>query len=475
MAPVSAVAVAEHDWDSTFDLVIVGQGCAGTCAAIEAADRGASVMLMDRLAGGGASAISGGVVYTGGGTEHQQRAGFSDSPDNMFNYMKEQVSGVVSEQTLRRFCDTSADNLRWLEAQGMSFAGNFFPHKTSFPGYGWELYFSGNENYSPYSDNATPAARGHIVAGKGHNRGNLLMRALRAVLRGRLRTQIHRVLFSEVYQLLVDDTGAVVGLRYRQLPQGGPIHYYLLCVQKLANSFSIVGPQIGARIRRLGNWCHRFAVEKNVRARNGVLLAGGGFIFNRAMVAAHVDKLYSPRPLGEDCQGSGIELGQSVGGATAQMDRITYWRFYAPPAAFLQAVLVGTDARRLCNEALYGATIADIMIDKSDGQGWLIIDSRIIEQAKRDLKTKLPWFHKMFGKLYLSSACTEADSLPALAEAVGIPPQTLTATMAAYNEAVSDAAKTPSPSLVPIATASTNPRTTPSMYRWTTPPCRARR
>ena len=47
-------------WDSEVDVVVVGFGGAGACAALEAARAGASVLAMDRFAGGGATAVSGG-------------------------------------------------------------------------------------------------------------------------------------------------------------------------------------------------------------------------------------------------------------------------------------------------------------------------------------------------------------------------------------------------------------------------------
>ncbi|PYY66301.1 delta 4, 5-alpha steroid dehydrogenase, partial [Pseudomonas jessenii] len=55
-------------WDERCDLLIVGFGGAGACAAIEASTRGLSVLALDRFEGGGATALSGGVVYAGGGT-----------------------------------------------------------------------------------------------------------------------------------------------------------------------------------------------------------------------------------------------------------------------------------------------------------------------------------------------------------------------------------------------------------------------
>jgi glycine/D-amino acid oxidase-like deaminating enzyme len=60
------------DWDVEADVVVVGFGAAGACAALEAAAAGCSVLILDRFGGGGATALSGGVVYAGGGTPQQR-------------------------------------------------------------------------------------------------------------------------------------------------------------------------------------------------------------------------------------------------------------------------------------------------------------------------------------------------------------------------------------------------------------------
>jgi succinate dehydrogenase/fumarate reductase flavoprotein subunit len=46
-------------WDSQADVVVVGFGAAGACAALEAAAAGCDVVVLDRFAGGGASYVSG--------------------------------------------------------------------------------------------------------------------------------------------------------------------------------------------------------------------------------------------------------------------------------------------------------------------------------------------------------------------------------------------------------------------------------
>ncbi len=97
-----------------YDVIVVGFGAAGACTAIAAAERGARVLIVDRALGGGASALSGGIIYAGGGTAYQRAAGYDDSPDNMFNYLRQEVNGVVDDDTLRQFCDGSVERLAWL-------------------------------------------------------------------------------------------------------------------------------------------------------------------------------------------------------------------------------------------------------------------------------------------------------------------------------------------------------------------------
>ena len=59
-------------WHREADVVIVGFGAAGACAAIEAAEAGREVLLLERASGGGGtSALSTGQLYLGGGTPIQ--------------------------------------------------------------------------------------------------------------------------------------------------------------------------------------------------------------------------------------------------------------------------------------------------------------------------------------------------------------------------------------------------------------------
>ena len=123
-SPLQVESADMVEWDHEADLIVVGFGGAGVCAALEAREQGATVIALDRFGGGGATANSGGVVYAGG-TDIQAQAGFADSAENMYNYLNFEGT-PVSEETLRAFCNSSADNIRWLQSKGVVFESTVY-------------------------------------------------------------------------------------------------------------------------------------------------------------------------------------------------------------------------------------------------------------------------------------------------------------------------------------------------------------
>ena len=140
------------NWNDEADLVIVGLGGAGIAAANEALDLGHSVIGIDKTSGGGATARSGGIFYAGGGTPIQKEAGIEDSDENMFNYLIQETGDIVKEKTLKRFCETSAENTQWLMDNGVQFNSQYYQTKTSYPGAGYFLYHSDNSLVPSYME-----------------------------------------------------------------------------------------------------------------------------------------------------------------------------------------------------------------------------------------------------------------------------------------------------------------------------------
>src|SRR5512134_194917 len=77
-----------RSWDDEVDVLVVGLGAAGAAAALEASRSGAETLVLERAGGGGGtSAMSGGVLYLGGGTALQKACGFEDSAEEMCRYL----------------------------------------------------------------------------------------------------------------------------------------------------------------------------------------------------------------------------------------------------------------------------------------------------------------------------------------------------------------------------------------------------
>ena len=110
-------------WDAEAGIIVVGFGASGAAAALEAAQQGASVLVLDRFHGGGATAASGGIVYAGGGTPYQKAAGYEDTPEEMYRYLRQEVGDAVTDETLRIFCEQSPGMIAWLEQAGVPFEG----------------------------------------------------------------------------------------------------------------------------------------------------------------------------------------------------------------------------------------------------------------------------------------------------------------------------------------------------------------
>lgn len=434
-SPGVAARLDGHRTDA--DVIIVGAGIAGVSASIAAAEQGARVILLDAAHGGGASAQSGGVVYAGGGTDQQKQAGYgSDTPANMFNYLKQEVADAVDDETLRAFCDGSAARLRWMERHGARFEPSLCPWKTSYPTDKHYLYFSGNEKAYPYNTFAKPAPRGHRMKSPGMSGGALW----KAMFQSALKAGVRVMTASRVDRLLGCGEGEGRegrGVALRQLkPDTRPFRRHQALTRR-GLQCQLMMPELADLFLNRADAVWRSAATASSLTAPSIILAAGGFAFNPAMRQEHLPEFTEVAPLGtRGDDGSGIRLGQSVGGSVSHMNSMTAWRFLYPSTAFLEGVVVSQEGRRFVTEDIYGATLSDKMIREHRNTAFAIYDSTQWAKAKAQLgeQTQVPlklqrlhtlvWGHK------------KASTLERLAVKLGIDPDGLAQTIALYNNAI---------------------------------------
>jgi 3-oxo-5alpha-steroid 4-dehydrogenase len=427
-----AAKQANARWDAEVDVIVVGFGGAGACAALEAAQQGASVLVLDRFAGGGATAGSGAIVYAGGGTPYQKAAGFDDTVDEMYKYLKQEVGeGVMSDETLRRLCQNSAADIQWLVDAGVPFEGSMCPFKTSYPTDAYYLYFSGSENNGKYKAIAKPAPRGHRAKGKGIS-GLALFHSLEKTIHKNAKIQVS---CQTKVQKLVIDNGHIIGVEGRIIKCTFFKHIHKI-LAKINCKLSTYMPPLAQLLNGICTLIDKtMSRPYRARARKGVILSAGGFIFNKKMVHECNDVFCQCLPLGTFADdGSGISLGESAGGATSHMDKMSAWRFYVPPEALMQGVLVNKEGQRICSEDLYGGKQGDFIVSKGCGKAYLIIDSKTFKETKSHFGDQCAFFQKLTMMPMVLISRKKAPTFEKLAKKIGVSAEGLESTMKQYNE-----------------------------------------
>ena len=432
--PLALETPEAENWDQEADLVIVGFGGAGVVAALQAREMGASVIAVDRFAGGGATANSGGVIYAGG-TRIQAEAGFDDTAEEMFKYIAYEGS-PVKEATLRHFCETSGENIDWLMSHGVQFDSSHYPARIAYPPDGYHLYYTGMEKFHP--DVARPAPRGHRTVGKGPSGKNYFA----ALKQSALQKGVTVIPHAPARRLLADKQGRVVGIEVQKLPESShgqhDALYKRVDPMKPFNSAKAEG-----YIADTAEFEASVPQELlRIRARKGVILASGGYNYNldfygryRPDITAAVRVLVRGGAMG--CDGSGIELGTSAGGGLGYMDSVFITKAISPPEEFVKGVLVNSKGKRLINEDAYLGHVGLKVLAQEGGNAWVILDSstfwRGFRQMVWPLSNAISWWGMPALMNLLFGGTRRGRTLTALAGKLGIDAGQLRNTIDHYN------------------------------------------
>lgn len=383
-APATVNAADVTEWSDSVDVVVVGFGIAGGCAAVSAAAAGARVLVLERAAAaGGTTSMAGGHFYLGGGTAVQRATGHEDSAEEMYKYLVA-VSGDPDLDKIRAYCDGSVEHFNWLEALGFQFERSYWKGKVVVPPGTEGLSYTGNEKVWPFCERAEPAPRGHSVPVPGELGGADMVIQLLLKRAAELGVEIRYE--TGATNLILDD-GAVAGVRWK-----------------------------------------RFADTGAVKAKS-VVIAAGGFAMNPEMVAEHTPALgkkrrtkhhgeVEPYILGNPHDdGLGIRLGISAGGVAKNLDGLFITAAAYPPEILLTGVIVNNQGRRFVAEDSYHSRTSAFVLEQPDQQAYLIVDEAHLQMPEMPLIKFIDGY----------------ETIGEMEAALGIPAGELAATLDRYN------------------------------------------
>lgn len=394
---------------------MVGAGGSGLAAAVAAAEEGAAVTVIEKAIDiGGTTALSVGSI-TAAGTRLQASAGITDSPDAHYDDMTVLAGPLLERDNrwLRRILvDSAAETVRWLESLGVTFAGPFeeMPHKV------------------PRMHVALPNARSYIywlerrcrtlgvAILTGVRAASIVTRAGRACGVDAMVGGLARRFEADAVVLATGDYSASPGLKARYLPT---------CVGIDAINALSTGDG------------HEMALREGALVRNGDLAAGPKFRFKAPPRPAWAANLPPYRWL---ARGMRAALRRLPPFLLRPFLLPTLTSYLAPePSLFAHgAILVNRDGKRFTDER---DGPARFLSEQPGKVGYLVMDDRIARTFSRwpHFVSTAPGVAYAYVQDYArirKDVYTRADTIEALAGALGIPPAALRETIHGHNTAL---------------------------------------
>ncbi|MBS76830.1 FAD-dependent oxidoreductase [Variovorax sp.] len=354
--------------ENQHDVVVIGAGMAGHCAAIEAARRGARVLLLEKTALYGGSTRMCGGAFAFAGTEVQRRSEIPDSAQLLEQDLLEAGKHRNDKALVHVYAERQYEAYEWLQAMGLRFDKVSLSGSQSVPR---------NHSIDPVLVLETLHAQA-LAAGVGYRAG------------------------AHVERLLTEgDARRVTGVVLKD------------------------GERIGAR--------------------GGVVIATGGFSRAPDLVERFAPHLRDARPMGgHGNTGDGLRMAWALGADLIDLGYVK-GTFGAPVAApapgkeevaprlvsamYRGAIIVNRAGRRFVNESVSYKTIGDRCLEQPELLGFQVFDQRVMDQS-----SPLPTVADYKGALD-AGLVKQADSLEALAAALGIDAAALRETVDAYNRA----------------------------------------
>ena len=323
-ADPASTALTGERWDEEYDLVVLGAGAGGMTAALVGALEGLKTLLVEKTDQvGGTTAFSSGTVWIPGNPQ-QASIGISGDAEAARHYLDTLVDGRAERALRERFLAAGPEMLRYLEERS-DVRFKIYPHH---PDYRQELPgaaeggrplepmpFDGRSLGKQFDRVRAPLPELMVFSGMMVTRAEVA-RLLRIpwswdgiALGARLsaRYALDRLRYKRGTRLVLGNALAA-RLFKNLLDRNAPI-WFNACTKTL----------IAADGRVFGLVIDRGGTELRVRARRGIVLAGGGF-----PASAALRERFLPKPVAqytaafEGCTGDTLLLAQQAGAALGE-------------------------------------------------------------------------------------------------------------------------------------------------------------
>lgn len=369
------VSESRHGTDLplTADVVVLGGGLAGHCAALSAAEQGASVLLLEKTGRVGGSSILSSGTFAFANTDEQTTAGIQDSDEQLESDIMAASGNIADPVLVKLYVARQREIHAWLKQQGVRFDA---------------LALSSNMSV-PRSHPTNPV---HMMG----------------VLHERLRAN-ERITFrayARALELRRDPGGEVCAVRVvagAQQPvdvgAGGGV---VLATGGFSRNTQLIA-----------KFAPRMAVAM---ATGGAGNTGDGLLMAWALGADLVDMPFINGTFG-------MSVPYPPDG-----DRVPRGDPLLMLPIYKGAIAVNLHARRFADESVSYKTLGEFCLGQPEGMAFQIFDQKIMDKS-----SPTPTAQDVKGA-YEKGWVYAASSIEGLARAVRIDASTLVRTVAAYNE-----------------------------------------
>ena len=435
---------AHLGWDHEVDFLVIGSGGGGMTAALAAYDCGLSTLVVEKgKRYGGSTGISGGGIWIPNNPT-LRRQGHADSRESIRRYLDVLTEGKVPAARLDAFVDQGPATMellersRWMDLYWTKGYADYHPEYDGGRPLGRSVEpkpfdtrkLGEDEKYQ--RPNSMKGPLGLWVTGKDYH--DLAM--VKRTWRGRWASVVAawRVSSNLVRRRHMATGGRALVARLRMMLKDAGIPLWLSA--PMTDLVVEDGRVVGAVVQQDGR-------TVRVGGRYGVLLATGGFEHNWAMREDFLPEGGRPNhSLGaRENTGDGIMAGQHLGAALDFMDDAWWMPSVEHPAgatiplvserAIPGHVIVSADGRRFTNEASPYVNFVHDQLAGKHHPAWFVMDARA--------RSRYPFAQILPGRpfpqdFYDAGIVHRADTIVELADAIGVPAQSLAATIARFND-----------------------------------------